>query len=260
MMENIQIIDLTPENMADFGVCGYKDAKKHKELRNKIEWLRAYYPLGLRIKALLAEGGGYQGMLEYIPGKYAHRPVNANGYMFIHCIWVGFKSEFKGRGYASALIDECIQEAKKANMLGVAVVTRKGSFMADERVFLKMGFEIADRAKPDFSLMALKFDPASEPPGFKSDVLYNLDEYKEGLTIMRSPQCPYTEKNVQAILDTAEKKFHVKTRLIDVWDAETAQRVPSPFGTFCMLYNGKVVSYHPISNTRFENIMNKEIG
>jgi len=52
----------------------------------------------------------------------------------------------------------------------------------------------------------------------------------------------------------------VKTRLIDVWDAETAQRVPSPFGTFCMLYNGKVVSYHPISNTRFENIMNKEIG
>ena len=24
-----QIIDLTPENIADYGVCGYKDVKKH---------------------------------------------------------------------------------------------------------------------------------------------------------------------------------------------------------------------------------------
>jgi len=27
-------------------------------------------------------------MIEYIPGKYAHRPVDAEGYMFIHCIFV----------------------------------------------------------------------------------------------------------------------------------------------------------------------------
>jgi len=28
-MSDIQILDLTPENIADYGVCGYKDAKKH---------------------------------------------------------------------------------------------------------------------------------------------------------------------------------------------------------------------------------------
>ena len=38
MNKDIQIIDLTLENIADYGVCGYKDAGKHKELRNKIEW------------------------------------------------------------------------------------------------------------------------------------------------------------------------------------------------------------------------------
>ena len=113
IMNDMDIIDLTPENISDFGVCGYKDVKKHLELRKKIEWFKEYYPKGLRIKELLSKKGGYQGMLEYIPGKFAHRPVEAEGYMFIHCIFVGFKKEFKGRGFASSLIDECIKDAKK---------------------------------------------------------------------------------------------------------------------------------------------------
>ena len=32
-MADIQIIVLTPDNIADYGVCGYKDVKKHLELR-----------------------------------------------------------------------------------------------------------------------------------------------------------------------------------------------------------------------------------
>jgi hypothetical protein len=27
--DDIHIIDLTPDNIADYGVCGYKDVKKH---------------------------------------------------------------------------------------------------------------------------------------------------------------------------------------------------------------------------------------
>ncbi len=72
--KKIQIIGLTPQNIAEYGVCGYKDVKKHLELRRKIDWFKKYYPLGLRIKAVIAESGEYQGMLEYIPGEYAHRP------------------------------------------------------------------------------------------------------------------------------------------------------------------------------------------
>jgi GNAT superfamily N-acetyltransferase len=255
MSNDIQIIDLTPDNIADYGVCGYKDAGKHNELRNKIEWFKEYYSKGLRIKALITAKGGYQGMLEYLPGRLAHRPVNADGYMFIHCIFVGFKKEFKGQGYASALIDECISDAKNHKMLGVSVVTRKGSFMAHNEVFLKKGFKIADKAKPDFELLALKFDHESITPGFKADILDNLHDYNDGLTIIRSAQCPYTEKNVKAILETAEKKFNLKTNLIDANDPESAQNTPCAFGTFCIVYNGEIISHHPISNTRFENIM-----
>jgi hypothetical protein len=81
------------------------------------------------------------------------------------------------------------------------------------------------------------------------------EKYASGLHIFRSPQCPYTEKNVMAILESA-KKMNIDANLIELNDYATAQNSPCAFGTFCIIYNGKVISYHPISNTRFENIMN----
>ena len=57
-MADIQILNLTPDNIADYGVCGYKDVKKHLELRRKIDWFKEYYPKGLRIKALFSKKGG----------------------------------------------------------------------------------------------------------------------------------------------------------------------------------------------------------
>jgi hypothetical protein len=170
MNNDIQIIDLTPENIADYGVCGYKDVNKHKELSNKIAWFNKYYSKGL-----------------------------------------------------------------------------------------KKGFMIADKAKPDFELLAYMFDKESTIPSFKSDILDNLNDYKDGLTIIRSAQCPYTEKNVNAIVESTERKFKIKTNLIDLIDSESAQKTPCAFGTFCIIYNGEIISYHPISNTRFENIMNKMV-
>ena len=196
-------------------------------------------------------------MLEYIPGKYAHRPVDAEGYMFIHCIFVGFKKEFKGKGYASSLIDECIKEAKESNMYGVAVVTRNGSFMAKKDIFVKKGFVLVDKAEPDFQLLVLKFSHKARNPKF-NDLKRNLTNYEEGLFILRSVQCPYTEKNVNAILKSAKDKFGLKTNLIDLTEVTAVQNSPCAFGSFCIIYNGEIISHHPISNTRFENIMKKK--
>jgi hypothetical protein len=195
-------------------------------------------------------------MLEYIPGKYAHRPVEAERYMFIHCIFVGLKKEFKGKGYGSSLIDECIKEAKSKNMEGVAVVTRKGSFMADGDIFVNKGFVQVDRAKPDFELLALKFCPGAASPKFK-DMELSLENYKKGLFVMRSVQCPYTEKNVNAIIGSAKEEFGLDAVLIDLEDSDAVQNSPCAFGTFCIIYDGEIISHHPVSDTRFLNIMNK---
>ena len=189
-------------------------------------------------------------MLEYIPDKYAHRPVDAEGYMFIHCVFVGFKKEFKGKGYASLLIDECIREARLAGMKGVAVVTRKGAFMAKKDIFVKKGFVLVDEAKPDFKLLALKFSEEAPNPKFR-DMKKTLKKYTKGLFVFRSPQCPYTEKNVNAILESAKAKFDLKPNLVDLEDSIAVQNSPCAFGTFCIVYNGEIISHHPISNTRY---------
>lgn len=258
-MGEVDVVDLTPDNIEDYGVCGYKDIRKHQELRNKIAWFRRYYEKGLRIKAIVTSGGGYQGMIEYIPGRYSYRPVNAEDYMLIHCIFVGFKNEYKGRGLGSLLIDECMKDARSMGLGGVAVVTRKGPFMADKRIFLKKGFKAVDKAEPDFELLAVKFDGDLEDPGFRPCVREGTSKNQKDLTIMRSVQCPYTLKNVNAIMETAKRKYGMSPTLIDLDDPEDAQNAPCAFGSFCILHDGEVVAHHPISNKRFENIMDKRI-
>jgi hypothetical protein len=253
LSDDISVINLTPENITDYGVCGYSKVEKHLELQRKIAWFKEYYPKGLRIKALISKTGGYQGMLEYIPGRYAHRPVAAEGYVFIHCIFVGFKAAYKGKGYASAMLDVCIEEAKEQGMKGVAVVTRKGSFMAKKDIFVKKGFHVVDLAKPDFELLALKFQPDTPNPKF---AVPSTADYSTGLTVIRSPQCPYSVKNVDAILETA-KELGLNAKLLDFSSHTAAQHSPCAFGTFCIINDGEILSHHPISNTRFKNIMEK---
>jgi GNAT superfamily N-acetyltransferase len=255
-MEKVQIIDATPDNLANYGVCGYKDMK-NEGLARKIEWFRDRFKEGMKIKILYSEKDGNQGMLEYIPGRYCWRPVEASGYMFIHCIFLGFRKEYKGKGYGSLMVDSCIEDASKQKMAGVAVVTRKGPFMAGNGLFLKKGFKMVGRAEPDFELLVRKFSPDSPDPRFKGSWDNKALKYGNGLFIIRSSQCPYSVKNVQAMVETAEKVFNLKPEVIDLKSHTEAQESPCPFGSFCILYNREVISHHPISNTRFTNIMNK---
>lgn len=254
------IVDFTPDNISDFGVCGYKDVGKHVELRRKLDWFREFYPKGLRISGVFSSDGKYQGMIEFVPGEFAHRPVRADGYMFVHCLFVGFNREYKGKGLGSLLLGVCIGEAKSKGMKGVAVVVRRGSFMADSRLFLKHGFVEVDKAKPDFSLLVLKFDSSFLDPSFFINDVSKDEGYNRGLVIFRSFQCPYCEKNVSAMVKSARDLFGMDVRVVDMVSLGDVRGCPSAFGSFAIVYNGRVVSYHPVSNTRFVSIMRGLLG
>ena len=257
-MEKIEIIDTNTDNILEYGVCGYKNIKR-PGYPEKIEWLKDRFPEGLKIKTLHSDKDGTQGMIEYIPGEYCWRPVEASGYMFIHCIFAGFKRAYKGKGYGSLLVDECLKDARKENLHGVAVVTRKGPFMADKELFVKKDFEVVDTAPPDFELLVKKFNKTAPTPKFKGDWEERQSQYGKGLTIIRADQCPYTVKNVKEICETTEKEYGIKPDIIELKNCEEAQNSPCPFGTFCIISNGKVIAHHPISNTRCTNIMNKQV-
>jgi GNAT superfamily N-acetyltransferase len=255
-MEEIKIIDAGVDEILKYGVCGYKNIQT-PGFPEKVEWLRKRFTEGLKVKLMYSEKDRLQGMIEYIPGEYAWRPVDAKGYMFIHCIFVGFKKIYQGRGFGSLLLDECIKDTRKAGLNGVAVITRKGSFMADKHIFIKNGFEVTDSAPPDFELLVLKFDARAAVPKFVADLDKHAADYGNGLVIIRAGQCPYTVKNVNEIAATAENKFGVKARVIELKSSREAQRTPCPFGVFCIIYNGKIIAHHPISNSRFVNIFSK---
>jgi hypothetical protein len=256
---SIEIIDTNANNILDYGICGYKDVRK-PGYPEKIAWLKDRFIEGMKIKTLYSDRDGTQGMIEYMPGEYCWRPVEASGYMFIHCIFSGFKNVYKGKGYGSLLLGESISDAKKQGLYGVAVVARDGPFMAGRELFIKHGFELLESAPPDFQLLVKTFSGNVPAPKFKKNREERLKQYGKGLTIIRADQCPYTVKNVREIGEIAEKEYGIKPQIISLKSYEEAQNSPCPFGTFCIIYRSRIVSYHPISGTRFRNIMKKITG
>jgi len=256
-MEKIEMIDTNTDSICNYPICFYKD-NKQEGYKRKAGWLKKRFSEGLKFKILHSPKDGTVGSIEYIPGKHAWRAVEADGYMLIHCLFI-IPKKYKGKGYGSLLVEECLKDTKRAKMQGVAVVTRKGTWMAGKGLFLKNGFEIVDQAPPDFELLVKKFKKSAPSPKFRKDWEKRLSKYKKGLTIIRSDQCPYIAKSVNEITETAQKKYGIEPKIIELKNAKQAQNAPWAFAIFGIVYDGKLVADHPISNTRFINIMNKEM-
>jgi len=151
-----------------------------------------------------------------------------------------------------------LKDARKENMHGVAVVTREGPFMAGKGLFVKKDFDVVDTAPPDFELLVKKFSQDAPTPQFKRDWEKRLNQNSNGLIIFQSDQCPYLAKCIPEISETAEKVYGIKPKIIELRSCQDVQNSPCAFGSFCIMYDGRVVAEHPISKARFRNIMNKE--
>jgi hypothetical protein len=254
-MNDLQIVDTNAGTIQNYGFCGFKSIKQ-EGYRRKLDWLKGRFAEGMKFKVLYSESSGAVGFIEYVPGEYAWRAVEARGYMVIHCI-ANFYRQHREKGYGTLLIEESIADARKGNTSGVAVVTRKGTWMMGKELFLRNGFEVVDTAPPDFELLAKKLVNALSP-SFPRDWDDRLSKYGPGLTIIHSGQCPYTAKAINEISVTAEEEYGIKPEMVELKSGREAQNAPSPFAVFGIVYNGKLVTDHPISNTRFKNIMNKE--
>lgn len=255
METEIRIVDSTLENAAQFAMCGYKNIK-NEGYRLKVEWLKERFKEGMRHKVLYSEMDGAVGAIEYIPGEYAWRPVQAKGYLFIHCIYI-IPKKYKAAGYGKMLLESCIEDAKQNDLKGVAVITRAGTLMASKDLFLKYNFEVVDSAPPDFELLVLKLKAEAENPKISSFVKSNEFSEYQHLTIMTSNQCPYADKAAGEISIAAKEIYQMTPEIKMLNSADQAQKSPSPFGTFCVLYQGKIIADHPISKRRFCNIMDK---
>ena len=255
MSENMIMKELKTQNLPDMPCCGIKNVQ-HQGYIAKSGWLKTHFQKGLGSRVLFTEDNRQFGFIEYIPGQFAWRGVEAKDYMFIHCIWTHLK-QYQRKGYGRQLLEACIQDAKKQNMRGVAVVTRKRPWIARSEFFLKNGFRVVDTTPPDYELLVKKFDDTTPDPRFKKDWDKKLQKYAEGLTIIRSSQCPHIMKFADDIADFARKTYNIEPRIVELKNYRDAQNAPTPYAVFALIYNGQLLTDHHISKTRFRNIMSK---
>ncbi len=260
-MSDYEIVDTNADSIDGCSFCGNKNPNNLGH-RRKSNWLKDRYAEGLRYKVLRSEKFGDIGMIEYVLGNHAWRPVEAEGYLVIHCLWVYGKH--KGKGLGTLLLDSCLRDAKKSKCRGVAVVTSSDSLMAGSDLFVKAGFVSVDRiigsseaSAAPYELLVRKLKKTAPDPRFIVEKERPLKKHRKGLTILAADQCPYVSKSAQRIA-AAARTLGLEPKVVRVASAKASRELPTPYGVFSVIYNGKLIAHRPISATRFMNIMRRE--
>ncbi len=249
MDSNIELIQVDAANLDEQGFFCYMSKRKAPGYAQKRDWLMDRFAEGMKLTMAHEKGGRTVGFIEYLPGEYAWRAVHAPGYLVIHCLWVVGKG--KGKGYGSLLLQSCMEEARARNCSGIAMLSSDGVWLAKKDLFLKHGFENIAQAAPSFQLLVKRFGKAA-PPSFPDDWEARAASFGPGLTVLRTPQCPYIEDAAKLALDWATARG-LPARTVAFRSAkEVQERSPSPYGVFGIVLDGKLLSYHYLLSKDFE--------
>lgn len=260
MKEKYEIKTVDASNVDEAGFFCYMSKRKEAGYKQKRDWLEARFAEGMKIKVIHEIGGRDTAFIEYIPGEYAWRAVNAKGYMFIHCLWVVGKG--KGKGYGKVLIEECIKDARAQKMKGVAMLTSSHTWLVGKEIFERNGFAEVASAPPSFQLMVHRFGSAPSTalragpePTLPSDWDARAKAFGRGLTVIRTPQCPYIENATTAILAVAEARG-LKSQVVELKSAkEVRERSPFAYGIFGSVLDGKPLAYQYLLEKDFDKLL-----
>ena len=250
--DNIKILDVTKDNVADVGIYCIKD-KKSPGYHAKVEWFKTKLNKGLKIKIATDNKGKQVGFIEYIPSELAWRPIKADNYLFIQCIAL-FVKDAKDKGIGSFLIQQCEQDAIDNQKSGICAMSSEGPWIANKSLYEKNKFTIAD-SLDRFELMVKSFDNRKTKPCF-INWLKQQSKYI-GWNLIYSDQCPWHEKSINDIQQSAADNG-IELTVKKLRTPKEAQSAPSGFGTFSLIKDGKLLADHYISRTRFENILRQE--
>lgn len=248
----VEIIDVNAENVDQYGFFCMRSKPKSDDYQKKLNWVKERFKEGLKIK-IIQENGRQKGFVEYIPGEFTWRAINAKEYMVIHCFWIVGKGQ--GRGFGSQLLNVCIHEAKNLGLSGVAIVTSEQGWLPNKKFFERKGFKMVDKID-EFELMALSFNENPKPQFFNWNE--SAKDYTEGITVFKSDQCPFIQGAVSDIIE-ASKELSIRVRVVNLDSSSAAQqKSPTPFGVFTVIYNGEIITYHPETKNRFIKLINKK--
>lgn len=237
-------IRITKENIDKEHICC---AMSGKQSLVKKEWLKQRFDEGLVFYRSRERGKCF---IEYIPAENAWVPIEADGYLYINCLWVS--GSMKGHGYSKDLIAECIRDAKAQGRNGICILSaegRKREFLADPKYLAYQGFTVADVSDCGINLMYLPLDPTAEPPRFKECAKHPRAE-EEGFVLYYTDQCPFTYYWVPRVEETA-REHNIPLKVIHITDRESARNVPSPVTTYALFRDGRFLTQAVQSDKKF---------
>ncbi len=245
MNKIVKIIDINEGNIDTIGLFCKKSKKKLTGYQKKVKWMKERFKEGLKYKLAVVKEGNKEpsrGMIEYIPGEYNWRGIQADGWMVLHCLWV--VGAAKKKGYGTKLLGEAIRDAKEAGMLGlVGMSADKGGWLPNKKIYLSRGFEKVDELEPYFELYAKAFSSNAPKPKFYPISKEKIKECNRGVTVLYSDQCPYIVDFIEELVEIFKEKKDLFNPIKINNCKEAQQNGVYPYGTYCIFCDGNVSLY-----------------
>ena len=237
-------IRITKDNIDKEHICC---AMSGKQSVVKKEWMKQRFDDGLVFYRSEERGKCF---IEYIPAENAWVPIEADGYIYIDCLWVS--GAMKGHGYSNDLLSECERDAGEHGRKGLCILSsdgRKREFLSDPKYLAHKGFRTADSSDCGITLMYLPFDDAAEPPRF-SDRARHPEVSEDGFVLYYTDQCPFTYYWVPKV-EEAAKEHGIPLKVIHLTDKEAARNTPAPVTTYALFRDGRFVTQAIQSDKKF---------
>lgn len=249
----MEYIRLTEENLEKEHICCAISNNNDVQVSSKKAWLRDRLAEGLVFLKSAERGKCF---IEYIPAENAWVPVDADGWMYIDCLWVS--GSLKGHGYSNDLLNACIEDSRKKGKKGLCILAagKKLPFLADPKYLKHKGFTEGDQADNGIRLWYLPFENEASVPKFRECAKHPYIS-EAGYVLYYTHQCPFNAKYVPVVEKTAaENGIPFRAVLID--SREAAQNAPSPVTTYALFYNGKYLTNEQMNDRKFLKLVKEQ--
>lgn len=248
----MEYIKVTKENIENEHICCAISNNKDIQVASKKKWLAERFDEGLIFFKSTERGKCF---IEYIPAENAWNPIDADGYMYIDCLWVSGK--FKGHGYSNDLLEECIADSKNKGKKGLCILSssKKKPFLADPKYLKYKGFEVCDEADNGIQLWCLPFEKNVSKPQFK-ECAKKPHINKQGYVLYYTSQCPFNAKYVPIVEKTAEENG-IEFEAIHIKSKDEAQKAPTPITTYALFCDGEYITNEQMNDKRFLKLISR---
>ena len=248
----MEYIRVTKDNLDSEHICCAISNNKDVQVASKKAWLAERLEEGLVFLKSVERGKCF---IEYLPAEMAWNPIEAEGWLYIDCLWVS--GSFKGHGYSNDLLAACISDGRAQGKKGLCILAaaKKKPFLADPKYLKHKGFTVCDEADNGIQLWHLPFDPEAAKPAFKACARHpRIDE--TGYVLYYTSQCPFNAKYVPIVEQTAQA-HGIPFRAIHLETREAAQNAPTPITTYALFYNGEYLTNEQMNDTKFLKLAGK---